>query len=190
MGHLIGSFGREVDVDELEPDWFTFHGEQFTVPARVSALPIMRFAWATNAADGRSNTADSRLRRAVTEDERTRAKAEKAAAEMDALGALHVFLRDTIGEHQWESFERLARIHGDDIDEIMRVAQAIYATVVDRPTSRPSDSADGPSTSGTGSPVGSVSQEPTAGPTSSAAAARAEIHGLLTPVADAIRSSA
>jgi hypothetical protein len=187
---LIGTFGRELDVSELEPDYFAFHGEHFTVPARVSALPIMRFAWATNAANGRSNTAQSAERRARTEADKIAAKKEQAAAEMDMLAALHVFLRDTIGEHQWEQFERLAQIHGDDIEEIMHVAQAIYATVVDRPTQRPSDSSDGPSTSGTGSPVPSVSEAPMAGPTSSAAAARAEIHGLLTPVADGIRSSA
>lgn len=188
---MIGSFGRELDPDDLdEQDYFEWHGESFTVPGSVSALPIMRFAWSTVGSQNRTDRADAAARRAQSDEARAAANTEKVSAEMDMLAALHVFLRDTIGAHQWARFEELAVIHGDGIDEVMRVAQAIYSSVVDRPTTRPSDSSAGPSQSGSGSPGSYGSAEQTPGPMSPAAAQRAEINAALRPVGDAIRSSA
>lgn len=186
---LIGEFGIAADATD-DPDTFLWHGVEFVVPPKISALPVMRFAWEIRGAGNQETRARRKASGLTAGPDRDAALKEASEAEMAQLAALHVFLRDTIGAAQWEEFEALAVEHGDGVDEIMRVAQAIYSSVVDRPTGRPSSSSGGPPQNGTGLPVPSAFGEPTAGPMTPAAAQRAAIRAALVPVDDVIRSSA
>jgi hypothetical protein len=183
MGASLGAFGSDPD-GTVEASTFTFHGETFEVAARISALPIMRFAHETRVSQAESRRAGRDRDKALTEHGRSEAMARASEAEMAMLSAMHVFLRNTIGPDQWERFEAVAVQYGDPPEEILAICQAIYASVIDRPTSRPPDSSGGPSTSGTGSTGDSVSPEPAPGPTTSAVPRpdRAAINGLLVPV--------
>ena len=205
----IGSFGCDKVVDD-DPDTFTWHGVTFELPASVSAFPILEFAAQTRFASAALGKATRALARAETDEAATRALADKAEAEMTQMAALNEFLRETIGAAQWGEFRRLALEYGDQVDDVMRVCQAIYQTLADgRPTRRSPESSGGRSTNGSGLPDGSVSPEPSPGPTPRAATqdtpaqapgtvrvlteadrARAEIQRALMPVEDGIRSYA
>jgi len=115
----LGEFGRAIQDDEGEPDSFSFHGEQFVVPARASSLPIAKFAWQTKVfqraqsqAEDKRDQARYLVGRATTEDDYNDAALALAEAEgsvvqagLDSLAAIWEYLRSTITDE--ESFDRL-----------------------------------------------------------------------------------
>lgn len=190
MGVVIGSFGRELAVDE-DPDLFEWHGIMFEVPARVSVLPLMRFAFELRQSEAVTARSERAARMARSPEAAAEAARAKSEAEMAAMAAMHSFMKAAIGHDQWDRFAALADEYGDGIDDVMRVVSAIYEAITGRPTRRSADSSAGPSPSGSGSPGDSVSTEPTPGPTPDVVALRpdrAAINGLLVPAQDAIRS--
>jgi hypothetical protein len=177
MAHL-GEFGQQVADFEGEADTFSFHGEVFEVPARLSSLVLMRFADAAKRAQDQQEDARARraaaqaaLGRAVTDGARDAAAAEASAAdyafataETSGTAAMYRFVRECIGEDQWARFEAHAVRVGAGQEELLAVAGAIYQAVSGRPTRRPSDSSGGPSSTGVGSMDGAGSPVATPGP--------------------------
>jgi len=162
-----GEFGRALAVAEGEPDIFTFHGEPFILPAAMSALPLMRFAWRGKVIDQQLEQARSAKARAVTPEQKDQAAAAEGQAEMEALSAVYEFLRASLPDPQdWARFEEVAIRVGAGQDELMGVCNQIYQAVTGRPTRRPADSSAGPSTTGTPSTDAPASQawEEPAGP--------------------------
>jgi hypothetical protein len=154
----LGEFGRELaDLDD-EVDVFTFHGEFFALPARMSALPLLRFAWRGKVLEQRVAQAKSARARAQTDEDRLAADQAEGTADMDALSAIYEFLQASLPD-DWDRFERVAIRAGADQDELLEVCNRIYAAVSGRPTRRPAGSSGGPSTSGDGSTAGPGWQE-------------------------------
>jgi hypothetical protein len=82
----LGEFGRELaDLDD-EVDVFTFHGEFFALPARMSALPLLRFAWRGKVLEQRVAQAKSARARAQTDEDRL--AADQAEGTADPVPAL------------------------------------------------------------------------------------------------------
>ena len=203
---FLGEFGRQAADYDGEADSFTFYGEQFEIPARLSGLVMLRFADQARGADALTSEGTARaeagraaLARATTGEERAAAEAEVAAGEQmfgegtSAGGAAQRrFLRDCLGEGQADRFEEVAMRVGAPIDELLYVAGMVYATVSGRPTQRPSSSSGGPLTTGLGSTDGAASPVATPGPSplpeasvtdlSEAAAQRAEFAAQMQPV--------
>lgn len=122
---IIGEFGVAARAAaHAEPDQFRFCGELFRVAGQVGALPLMRFADAITADHGNSTR-----------------------RELEGLAALYQFIRDCLEPDDWPRFLQLATEQRADLDDLMPIARGVYAVVSGRPTRRPSDSADGPSTS-------------------------------------------
>jgi hypothetical protein len=198
---LLGEFGREAAPDG-DPDLFSFHGDLFEIPGKVSALPVARFAWRTRELEHARAVADRNLARAHGGDAQDTAQAALATVEAGELAAVYEFLQGVIGVDQWTGFEQVAQRVGADFEELIGVCNQIAQAVTARPTRRPSGSTDGPSTSGDGSTGVSASLEPTPGSTNwgpgpmvivpavseTPAAARREIRAVLTPVGEGIRS--
>lgn len=112
-----------------------FAGESFAVADRIGWMPLMRFA--------------------------VLAKSGVDTDDMEGLVAVHDLLRSCIAEQDWERFQA----HADKIragEELLQVVTEAVALITSRPTSRPSDSSDGPpqtsgpSADGSGSPVTSL----------------------------------
>jgi len=175
----LGEFGRAIQDAEGEPDHFSFYGDQFVVPARASSLPIAKFAWQTKVfqkaqsqAEERRDIARGMVQRARSQEEwddaqlaEATASGEVVQAGLDSLAAIWEYLRSTITDET--EFERLyvkAIEVGADTDELFEVCAQIVQAVAGRPTRRPSGSSDGPSSTGRGSTVPSVSGAPTSGP--------------------------
>lgn len=211
MAHL-GEFGTAVaqaNGETPEDDTFTFHGELFIVPGGLSSLVLMEFAAAAKDAQAQQEAAQVRKVRALDAGDQGAAQAAEVAgmsASTALLSAMHSYLQACIGREQWERFRRTALDFAVQTDELMDVCGRVFSAVAERPTSRPSSSADGRSSTGAGSTVSSDSQGPTPGPSpagspvelsgrvvelplSDAAAQRREFGESMVPVADLIRSS-
>jgi hypothetical protein len=177
----LGEFGRLVidDAPEpIEPDTFTFHGHEFLIPDSLSMLPTMRFAWQQKVHTQREKQTGRALERAqlrlAAADARDRAAAQKAVedaqaeqvqANLDMLAELYSYVRSSMpDEDDWETFYEIAVSVRADMEELLGVAGQILSTVTGRPTSRPSESSDGPSRSGAGSTGSYDSPAPTGGP--------------------------
>jgi hypothetical protein len=146
----LGEFGRELaDIDD-EPDVFTFHGAFFALPARMSSLPLLRFAYRGKVIEQRNAQAKAAQARARTPEERAAAEQAEGNADMEALSAIYEFLQASLPD-DWDRFAEVAIANGSDHDELLAVCNRIYAAVTARPTRRPADSSGGPSTSGDGS---------------------------------------
>lgn len=97
----------------------TFAGESFGLADKFGLMPLMRFAKAARAG------ADS--------------------SEMEGLAALYDLLADLIAPQDWDRFETAATRTRADGDALLAVVQDAIVAVASRPTARPSDSSDGPS---------------------------------------------
>lgn len=96
-----------------------FAGETFTVSDRIGLMPLMRFAKV--------------------------AKSGVDSADMDGLAAMYDLLQQCFPDQEWQRFEAAAdRTHADG-DELMGIVGKVFEVLSERPTSRPSDSSDGPS---------------------------------------------
>ena len=120
----LGNFGtakRDADPN-YEPDTFEFYGESFEVARRVGGMPLLDFAEvATNGTE---------------------------AEELEGLAAMKALLRDCLVPGDWARFQKVAQENKSELAEMMKICAVVYETVSARPTERPSDSADGPSTTG------------------------------------------
>ena len=92
------------------------------------------------------------------------------AGSVEAEGALGLsfvkdFARLCIASDQFDEFWGLARKHKQHVEDVFKVLRAIVEQVSDRPTTQPSDSSDGRTTTGTKSEAGlsSTLQERLAG---------------------------
>jgi hypothetical protein len=174
----LGEFGRAIVEHAGEPDTFTFYGERFEVPARLSPLPMMQFAWRTKLhqqADEQSKDRVARCRatldRAPHGPARDLAATELEAAELadnevqiNLMAAMYEFMRGCLpDESTWQRFQQVAMVNGADAGELMEVCSSIFTAVSGRPTSRPSDLSDGPSRIGDGSTDDAGSPDPTLG---------------------------
>jgi hypothetical protein len=175
----LGEFGRAIAThDGGEPDTFTFYGERFEVPAALSPLPMMRFAWrqktyalADEQAKRRRDTAQKRMDAARNDAERAVVQPELSAAALavdevglDLMATMYEFMTGCLpDESTWQRFQRVALEHAAPADELMGVCSAIFVAVSGRPTSRPSESSDGPWTTGVESTVSYGWPEPTPG---------------------------
>lgn len=162
----LGEFGAElaaVEEGEDGPDTFLFHGHEFTLPARVSSLPALRFAYNAKQVIAAEDQARAAMQRARTPQAREAAARQMAEVQLTANAGLYTYLRDVFaGPGEWERFEAVAAEFGAYEDELMDVATKIMAAVAARPTRRSSGSPAGPSTTGDGSP-GDSGSPPQAG---------------------------
>jgi hypothetical protein len=157
----LGEFGAELaaaddDAAAAEPDTFLFHGHEFTLPEKVSALPMLRYAWNVQQVVAGSERADAATQRARTARQREAAATLAAETELAANAGLYEYLRDLL-PGQWERFSAVAAEHAADDTELLLVAQKIMTAVAARPTRRSSGSPAGPSPTGPGSTGGSDS---------------------------------
>jgi hypothetical protein len=177
----IGEFGRARQDLAGEPDTFTFYGEDFEVPAGISAVVLMDFVAETqDAQDGREDAgarqeraqaALARSRMTGSESERVTAEAALADADVDMIAAsnklmrgMRAYVRGCLPDDvAWRRFNDVCRANAVDVDELMEVAAAIFAAVAARPTRTASGSSGGPSSTGVGSTAGAASQAATPG---------------------------
>lgn len=121
MPHL-GDFTAARAEQTAEPVTFDFHGQTFTVADQLSQMALMDFG-----------------RIAVTDVD---------ANAIEGLAALHDVYESLLTEEDWPRFKALAkkeRVSGDELNELLRL---LMEAMSGRPTSRPSDSSDGPSPTG------------------------------------------
>ena len=219
----LGEFGQALITHDGTPDTFRFHGEQFEVPAALSPLPLMRFAHRTKLNQVAEEQANRRMERAQavmdaarSEHARTVAQPELTAAaeavmeaQLDNMAAMYEFMQGCLpDESTWQRFQLVALRAGSSAEELMGVCSAIFAAVTGRPSSRPSEFSDGPSSTGGTSMDDYVSPAPTSGqppPSAGSAAApsgldrlraltalerqRAEMRGHMKPVRELLQSS-
>jgi hypothetical protein len=96
----------------------TFCGERFELTERPSKMALMEFASvAVTGADSES---------------------------LEGLAALHNLLQECIGEAEWPRFKALAREHKSDDVALFGVVNSVFEAYSEIPTTRPSDSSDGP----------------------------------------------
>jgi hypothetical protein len=149
---IIGSFNvarRLASGAPREVYEFDFCGERFRVmDDDPSALPFLELA------DAIHNGVDT--------------------TDMQGMAAMYRMLKGCIHAEDWPRFRKTAMDHNAAPDDILPIVGAIWEAVTGRPTPRPSDSPDGPSTTGTVSKVDSSSPvtappspEPTPPPDSS-----------------------
>ena len=211
MAHL-GEFGRElaaIDADTrgeaADPDTFTFHGEQFVIPAALSALPRLRYAHATLEVEALGQRVEALYSSAVTDEEREEAARVDHQGVTEWRAAVYRYARDVIGGEgtttdQWDRFEAVVARGGVDMTELLSVVNSVVNAAAARPRMRSSVSPGGPSATGGGSTAGSDSTagpDPATGrggdsteetPLTPAQRQRAGIAAMMQPVAEAARS--
>lgn len=77
--------------------------------------------------------------------------------DMDGLAALRDLLDAVLNPEDLPRFDRVADEHDAGGDDLMAVATECIKVISERPTSRPSDSSDGPQTTSGSSAAGSSS---------------------------------
>lgn len=113
----LGAAAAEAD-EQGEPTTFSFHGERFTLPARIGSLPLMQFAAA--------------------------AEADVNIESMQGKASVYALIRAVVDPGDWPRFEKTANAHAADTAELLDVCTAVLVHFAGRPTVRPSDSSDGP----------------------------------------------
>ena len=121
----------ESDLVKLPRDHIRFAGKSYTVADKLGLMPLIKFAHVA------SKGTD--------------------ANEMDGMAAMYELLKSVIADDQWADFEAHATETRAGEDELLAAVTGAIAVMTDRPTSRPSDSPDGPSTTETSSPDVSLS---------------------------------
>ena len=120
----LGEFGaarKEAEPTD-ERDTFMLCGVEFTAAEEVDTIAIMEFAEV--AASG---------------------EVGETPAGMAAMLAL---IRSSVDEAEWPKFRATVRRHRPTPEVLMELAMAVVQRETGRPTERPSDSSDGPSTTG------------------------------------------
>lgn len=97
-----------------------FAGQSFAMADKIGLMPLMRFA-----------------------------KAAKDGADSDSLDgilAMYALLEQCVAPDDWDRFQDAADKARSDGEELMAVVGFVIGELSARPTSRPSDSSDGPTT--------------------------------------------
>lgn len=97
-----------------------FLGEQFAVAERIGLMPLMRFA--------------------------KHAKSGVDSESMAGLAAMYDLLEQCIAPSDWQRFEDHADRERADGEQLLGVVTAVIEALSARPSTRPSDSSAGPST--------------------------------------------
>lgn len=126
-------------------------GAKYRIADRVGLMPLMRFAAA--------------------------AKRGLDTGDMEAMAAIYDMLADCIDPRDWSRFEADMTAKKAQPEDMLPVVQQTIEALSARPTSRPSDSSDGPPTTGGTSTGGSSSP------------ARPDREGL-APISEALASRA
>lgn len=119
---------------EREPDTFGFYGQTFELRDRVGLMTLMQFA----------------------------AVAVKGVEvdDMEGLVAVYRMLEDVIVPDDWQRFQDHARTVSASSDDLLAVVKQAMQVIGGRPTVRPSDSSDGPSSTTESSKVPSSYRVP------------------------------
>lgn len=181
---VVGDFTPAETTDpNSDPDEFTFCGETFEIPATVGTGRVMRFAWLIKGALAQASRGENELRKALTEEYRTKARMEIAESDISATAAMYDLLLACLGEGQIDRFVSIADANGVTQGGYTEVCDRIQEVIAGRPTRRSADSSAGPSTNGP------TSTADGSGPTGTTAATprelmAAEILGASTSLAD------
>lgn len=95
-----------------------FYGKHFHVAERVGLMPLMRFAVV--------------------------AQSGVDSNDLEGLAAMHGLLEQAVHPDDWARFQQHATDSRADGDELMEFVGKVMAVMAGRPTSRSSDSSDGP----------------------------------------------
>lgn len=112
-------------------DTITFLGRDYAVADKLGLMPLIKFAYVANKG---------------TE-----------GSDMEGMAAMYTLLRSVIEDEQWPAFEEHATEARATDDDLMEAVQQAIGVMTARPTSRPSDSSDGPSSTETSSSDASLS---------------------------------
>jgi hypothetical protein len=99
-------------------DKVSFMGAEFAIADKIGLMPVMKLAKA--------------------------AKSGLDSADMEGLAAMHDMLEQCIADDDWPRFEDHATKTHADHEELLQVVKDVTVILTGRPTSRPSDSSDGP----------------------------------------------
>lgn len=132
MPRSRGSCGLRALTVQPEPTTVEFGGEQFRTADRIGLMPLMRFAKI--------------------------AKAGVDADDLEGLTSLYDLLEQCIHVDEWARFEKVADDTRAQGDELMKVVGDVFAALSARPTSLPSDSSAGQTSTPPKSVVDSSSQ--------------------------------
>ena len=99
-------------------DRVEFMGGQYRIADRIGLMPLMRFAHA--------------------------ARKGTNAEDLEGLAAIYDMLRDCLDPEDWSRFERDATDKKAEAEQLLEVVSDTIEILAARPTSRPSDSSDGP----------------------------------------------
>lgn len=93
-------------------------GQTFTIAERIGLMPLMRFAKV--------------------------AQSGVDSNDMAGLVAMYDLLEQCFDDADWPRFEAAADKARADGEQLMAIVAQVMAKITERPTSRPSDSSDGP----------------------------------------------
>lgn len=131
---FLGDLGAAVqDASEAEPDTLGFYGQEIRVSRTIGLMPLLKFA-----AVAKSN---------VTTDD------------MEGMAAIHTMIGECIDPRDWDLFQQLAVDNHANEEVLMEVVRIVIEAATARPTSKPSDSADGLATTGESTRAVSYSRE-------------------------------
>lgn len=99
-----------------------FLGERFAISDAVGLMPLMRFAKV--------------------------AKTGVDSDEMEGLVAMYDLIEQCLATEEWERFQTHATAKRADGEQLMAFVAKVIGELTERPTQRPSDSSDGPSSTG------------------------------------------
>jgi hypothetical protein len=108
-----------------------FCGVDWRIGERVGLMPMLRYARVTK-------RAMQRQRNQKTDDE------AGGADLMEMYDATLSLLEQCVHPDEWDRFEQVTTEHGVDHEGYMDFAGRVMAALTDRPTTRSSDSSDGP----------------------------------------------
>lgn len=114
-------------------DTIEFFGEQYRCADKIGLMPLMRFAKV--------------------------AKSGVDTNELEALAVMYDMIEQCLADDEWARFEAAADKNRADGDDLMKVVSDVFEVVSNRPTSRPSESSDGPQTTSERSTAGSSDTE-------------------------------
>ena len=146
---IVGDFTPTETTDPAaEADEFTFCGETFEIPATVGTARALRFAWNLKQAQGQASRGEQNLRKAITDEAKTKARVDIIEADLTASAAIYDLLLACLGEGQIDSFISVGDAYGVDNAGYMSVCDEIKQVIAGRPTKRSAGSSGGPSTNG------------------------------------------
>lgn len=139
------------DAEPPDLDTFDWYGETFAVAERLSALAVLKYAWASRQAELLARRAGIDRKRAQSDEAREAADELDAAGTRDHMAALYDFLRGVLAPGEWDRFEEVTTLAAAPEDVLIGLVQELIGVIGARPTRQPSASAGGPSTNTAGS---------------------------------------